>query len=155
MATITSDPDEFIATAQLLKLDDLMQPIESDLDLSLLIERGIPRRCIQHLMSRTCLGPTELMPALNISARKLRIWTNGRRPDIELLEPLHSAQLWTLASVFARAQAVMGSQPEALAWLRRPSIGLAGRAPADLLATSVGANTVLRLLHRIDTGVYV
>lgn len=139
MATISSNHDEISTTARILLLDVLAQPIESDLELSILLERGIPRRCVGHLMDRAGLGPAEVMRALHISEKTLKAWTDRRRPHMDqLLEPLHSAQLWTVASVFARAEIVFGCQPEALAWLRKPSLGLAGRRPADLLATSVG-----------------
>jgi hypothetical protein len=45
----------------------------------------------------------------------------------------------------------MGCQLLVLAWLRKPSIGFAGRMPWELLVTPGGGNNVLRLLHQIDT----
>lgn len=53
------------------------------------------------------------------------------------------------------AQEVLESAAHVLTWMGRPQRGLGYKIPNDLLTTSVGAEDVERLLHQIDSGVYV
>lgn len=56
--------------------------------------------------------------------------------------------------VLGRARAVMGSLPLALDWIRTPNVALEGRTPLEFLGTDEGAEQVLRVLGRIEFGVY-
>jgi putative toxin-antitoxin system antitoxin component (TIGR02293 family) len=56
--------------------------------------------------------------------------------------------------VAARAVQTFGDPRQGLEWLTDELGILGGRAPADLLDTEEGAQEVIRILGRIDHGVY-
>jgi putative toxin-antitoxin system antitoxin component (TIGR02293 family) len=56
--------------------------------------------------------------------------------------------------IAARAVETFGDPRQALAWLTDELGILGGRAPVDLLDTEEGAQEVVRILGRIDHGVY-
>lgn len=60
-----------------------------------------------------------------------------------------------LIELTALAERVLGSPTEAGQWLVAPAVGLDGRRPMDLIATSTGAEMVRAHLIRMDYGVYV
>lgn len=52
------------------------------------------------------------------------------------------------------ATRVLGSSQQAIAWLKRPAIGLDWRAPCRLLVDVDGYHQVVNYLERIEYGVY-
>lgn len=58
------------------------------------------------------------------------------------------------AEVKRRAGEVFGSQEKATRWLSERALGLGGRRPIELLASSEGYEQVLDFLTRIEFGVY-
>ncbi len=61
---------------------------------------------------------------------------------------------YRIAKVVARAEEVIGSQKEAIHWLRDKQAALGNCVPFELIGTSVGAEAVEDLLGRIEHGVY-
>jgi putative toxin-antitoxin system antitoxin component (TIGR02293 family) len=60
----------------------------------------------------------------------------------------------SLANLVARAVEVLGSRPRALAWLRTPLAGLAGRTPLEVMADAEDRQQVEDILGRIEHGVF-
>ena len=125
----------------------------SQLEAHELILDGLPGAALQHLLrTLTILDRTiSLESAVGMSRR-----TFQRRKDAPA-EPLskdQSQRTWDFAEVLAKATNVLGSQAEAEEWLGRPAVGLNGRRPLDLLATSAGARLVQEFLDRLEYGVY-
>jgi putative toxin-antitoxin system antitoxin component (TIGR02293 family) len=58
-----------------------------------------------------------------------------------------------VARVLAAAEETFGSQEKAGAWLRRPTVALAGERPLELLDTDEGSREVETLLGRISHGI--
>lgn len=52
------------------------------------------------------------------------------------------------------AALVLGSKAAAAEWLAKPQLGLDGQRPRDLLTTAPGAQLVMDLLLRMETGTY-
>jgi putative toxin-antitoxin system antitoxin component (TIGR02293 family) len=90
--------------------------------------------------------------AVGISARTLARIKSA--PEKRLSLDL-SDRIWAAADLLALAISVFGDQGEAERWFLRPAIGLAGRRPIDLAATTPGREAVAAHLRRIDDGVYV
>jgi putative toxin-antitoxin system antitoxin component (TIGR02293 family) len=65
-----------------------------------------------------------------------------------------SDRLYRMARIFALAQEVLEDDRHAIAWLRRPQIGLSGRTPLDMMRTEAGAREVEDLLGRIEHSIY-
>lgn len=58
------------------------------------------------------------------------------------------------ADVHQLAVQVLGSQPLAARWMKRPAPALDGRCPGELLTDDAGVEAVRTLLMRIEYGVY-
>src|SRR3546814_6164480 len=65
-----------------------------------------------------------------------------------------SGQLFRLALVVTKAMPLLGGLATADAWVVRPTSGLGGRRPLDLLETPVGAALVADHIVRLGFGVY-
>jgi putative toxin-antitoxin system antitoxin component (TIGR02293 family) len=59
-----------------------------------------------------------------------------------------------LTQVFEMAAAVFGSDEKGRRWLKKPARGLGGRTPLEYADTYIGANEVIKLLGRIDHGIF-
>jgi putative toxin-antitoxin system antitoxin component (TIGR02293 family) len=83
---------------------------------------------------------------------------DGKR--IPVVVELDAAQLESsladtgFADLVARAVEVLGSRPQALAWLRTPLTGLNGLTPLQAMAGAEGRQEVEDVLGRIEHGVF-
>jgi putative toxin-antitoxin system antitoxin component (TIGR02293 family) len=71
------------------------------------------------------------------------------------LSRAQSGQVWNFARIVAKATIVLGSRETAEQWLERPALGLDGRRPIELLASTAGVGLVEEFLERLEHGVYV
>ena len=78
-----------------------------------------------------------------------------RRSRREKLTVEESDRVLRAIRVLSLAESVYGSRERALAWLRKPHSGLAGRAPLSLLKTDTGSRIVEEMLIQIDEGMFV
>lgn len=154
VATVLCVGSDLPKIIELLGLKPLDEAAESDILLHDLLKVGLPKHCVSRLIQQTGFTASEVASVLEASDRMVENWMLPTEQD-RCLTALQSSQLFVLALAFVRAQYVLGSQIIARAWLRESSIGLGRRAPMYLLQTFAGASAVLRLLHQIDTGVYV
>src|SRR3546814_11716045 len=76
----------------------------------------------------------------------------GARRSRRLSSP-QSGQLFRLALVVTKAMPLLGGLATADAWVVRPTLGLGGRRPLDLIETPVGAALVADPLVRPERGV--
>lgn|GEM_PF-342304 len=79
--------------------------------------------------------------------------TANRRKG-ELLPRGASDATLALIEITSMAENILGSHAEAEEWLLKPALGLDGRKPIDLIATSSGAELVRDHLTRMEYGVY-
>lgn len=116
-----------------------------------MISSGVPVRAVDALQASFPISDDQLAAWLGISPRDL---ARLRKENATLPSPT-SDRLFRVARVLAVAQEVLESAAHVLTWMSRPQRGLGHKIPNDLLTTSVGAEDVERLLHQIDSGVYV
>ena len=129
----------------------LGKKVRSMLDLTELIEKGVPRKAAERLRARLKLSEQELARSLGVSAKTLQ---RQAKSDRTRLSPSQGDRLYRLARIVARAEEVLEQADRARRWLREPQRGLGGRVPFDLLRTEAGAREVEDLLGRIEHGVF-
>jgi putative toxin-antitoxin system antitoxin component (TIGR02293 family) len=122
----------------------------SSADWATVVENGVPIASADALKRRLGLDETTLAALLGVSEKTL---SRARAADARL-DTVTSDRLLRVARIGALAIEVLEGDSHAMRWLRRPQIGLGGRAPLTLLTTDIGCAEVERLLLRIEHGVY-
>ncbi len=121
--------------------------INTPFDLIRAVRAGLPVSAVHALMRSGRLSRAETDRV--VLPRK----TLAHRERIGTLTSDQSDRLMRVARVLAAAEEVFGSREKAHQWLRRPTSGLAGEAPLDLLDTEEGAREVEIILGRIAHGI--
>lgn len=114
------------------------------------ILKGLPVAAVEEVKGRAALTDAEMARLLGVGDATLR----RARASGAALDPATSDRLYRLSKVIAVALEVLGSEVNAISWLRRAQPGLGGEVPLDRLVTQAGADEVETLLRRIDYGVY-
>lgn len=138
----------------LLGIPAQIKKLASDLEVYDLLQKGLPITVLRSLLKKTGFSPKELSIALAITERTLKrlgAETNRNRR----LSALQSVAVWQVATVFMRAQAVMGSPENAKVWLCSEARALRYRKPIELLALSPGVEFVSNVLLQLNYGVYL
>jgi putative toxin-antitoxin system antitoxin component (TIGR02293 family) len=113
--------------------------------------RGLPRRALKHFLARCpCLAEDPALPKV----LGLALSPGGTRTRRKLSSH-QSSQLLRIALVVAKAAPLFGGIDAADRWLVRPTLGLGGRRPLDLLVTPIGSALVADYLQQMAFGVYV
>jgi putative toxin-antitoxin system antitoxin component (TIGR02293 family) len=121
---------------------------DSDLQLAVLAEQGLPTEVVRTLSSRG-LSPSEVH-SLVIPQRTLK----DRLSRKENLSRDESDRAIRAARVLALSERVLGSKERALRWMREPKRRFEGRTPLDLSGTAAGAQLVEQMLIQIDEGMF-
>jgi len=123
------------------------ETVSAAMDMVRLVRRGLPTGAVQFVLDTGRLTLAELdrivMPRKTLENRK----------KLGVLTPEQSDRLFRVARVLAAADETFGERTKAATWLRRPTTGLAGERPLDLLDTDEGARAVETLLGRISHGI--
>ncbi len=114
-----------------------------------MIRAGLSSAAVDALIKVVRVSQAELAAALDIPARTL-----ARRKKDGVLNSEESAKLVRLAGVVERAAEVFENLDAGLAWLKSPNAALRGATPLSLLDTSIGADSVIDTLGRIEHGVF-
>lgn len=114
------------------------------------IKEGLPVDTVELLKKAAAMTDTEIAGLLGIGEATLR----RARAAGGLLDAWTSDRLFRLSKVVALATDVLGSQSNAISWLRRAQPALGGQVPLDLLLTQAGTDEVEAVLRRIDYGIY-
>ena len=114
-----------------------------------MIRAGLSSQTLDSPLKIGGLIQAELAAALDIPARTL-----ARRKKDGMLNSEESAKLVRLAQVVERAVEVFEDMDAGLAWLKSSNAALGGATPLSLLDTSIGADSVIDTLGRIEHGVF-
>ncbi len=135
---------EWLGGTRVLKTE-----VRSSLDLTRLVQAGLPVRVIDYLVRRGAIMQAEVerivIPRRTLAHRKKRR---------QVLTPEESDRLARLARVIARAEATFGDSDKAHRWLRKSNRALDGAAPMELVDTDHGTVMVENVLGRLAHGVY-
>lgn len=128
----------------------LGRKIKSTLDLDKLIREGFPYKAGNHVRGLLNLPLPVFAGIIEVSERTL---ARVRNSPGQRLSATASDRLYRLARIFSIACEVLEDEDKAREWLRRPQVGLGGKAPLHLLHTEAGSKEVEDLLWRIEYGV--
>ncbi len=145
-ATLKTFPVSSIQPAVYGESTGLHQIATGDLIKSL--KRGLPLRSFEQLRQRLGLSKAELAQVVGIAERTL-----ARRFKAGRFSAEESERIYRIARLFERAQDVLQTPADAAVWLKTPKRYLGGKTPLEYADTEVGAQTVERLLGRIEHGV--
>ncbi|MBZ5629856.1 MAG: DUF2384 domain-containing protein [Acidobacteriia bacterium] len=139
------------ATAKTLRdnFDDLLGATSgSERRIVKIVESGLPVSAVARLLQRG-LSRREVFRVI-IPERTLKHRKSKRQP----LSTQESERVVRTMRIMARANAVLGDDASALAWLRSPKNRFEGRAPIEMLATEPGGRLVEEMLIQIDEGMF-
>ena len=125
----------------------LGRQVSSEKELVVSLQKGLPYRALKAVKQRLRLSDREIAEATGIHPRTLI-----RRKSQQRLRSDESDRLSRLVRVTARAIDVLGSEENALAWLRHPNKALGGAVPLQYLSTDMGAVRVDAVLSHIEWG---
>jgi putative toxin-antitoxin system antitoxin component (TIGR02293 family) len=112
------------------------------------LREGLPFSSMERLQEFTG-DPEWVLKVIGMSSRTFL----RRKKDKQPLDPITSDRLYRLAKIEAEAIETFGDEATAIDWLKSPNRAL-GDKPLSLLDTEAGADQVLRVLGRIEHGVY-
>ena len=123
--------------------------VHNELDLILLTRAGLPKKSLDTLSGKLGISMERLSRLLNISLRTLQ-----RKKDTDHLSIHVSEQILAIAEVVIRGIEVLGSQQSLEIWLHSQLAFLNNRKPIDIMDTTIGTQLLLKILGRIEHGVY-
>lgn len=121
----------------------------SDIDLIRLSRAGIKKRTLKYLAVYLGITLEQLGNLLHTSYRNLQ-----RKDENELLDSYKSEKVLELSSLVTRGVEVIGNDADFKEWLHSSILALGNRKPIDFLDTSFGIQMVLKVLGRLEMGVY-
>ena len=127
----------------------LSRKIENEMDLIHISRSGLPRKTLDVLAERLGITMEKLSGLLHISHRTIQ-----RKATTDLLSVHVSEQLLSIAEVIRRGQEVLGDGHQLEVWLHSPLASIDHKKPIDFLDTTFGSRILLRLLGRLEHGVY-
>ena len=159
--TIGSPPDEiFSAVSEAAVQYDTLKvilggnksipkTILNDMDLISLSRHGVRKSSLKSLAGYLGVTMDKMSSLLHSSHRNIQ-----RKDDNELLDTLKTEKVLELAAFTKRGIDVIGSEDAFKEWLHHPVIALGNRKPIDFLDTTFGIQMVLKVLGRLEQGVF-
>lgn len=125
------------------------QKISNEMDLITITRQGLPKRTVAVLAKKLNISMERFSNLLHISHRTLQ-----RKAATEHLSVHVSEQILAIAEVVRRGIEVIGDDDRFVSWLHSDLRSLEFKKPIDLMDTSFGTQMLLRILGRIEHGVY-
>jgi len=113
------------------------------------LKAGLPVASFDDLRKYLDLSDHSLAQIVQIPKRTL-----SRRRMKGRFNTDESERVLRLTQVYEMAADVFGSSDKARRWLKNPARGLGGQIPLEYADTYIGANEVIKLLGRIDHGIF-
>jgi putative toxin-antitoxin system antitoxin component (TIGR02293 family) len=136
-----------VPAAEVGRILGMKSRVASGTDLRRLIDRGLPKYTLRHLVDYVTENPRE---AQSLHNRLVPPATFKRRATT--LNPEESEKVERIARVAALAEAAFGSQQDALEFLHTTHPELGGDQPLDAARTELGARQVEEVLWRMEYG---
>ena len=114
-----------------------------------ILRTGLPFASLSAVASGYAIDGPAVAAILRIPARTL-----ARRKKDRRLSAEESDRLFRLGRLATLAEEVLGSRPNATAWLHADNRALGGATPLSQLDTDLGAEQVEGVLQRIAHGIY-
>ena len=113
------------------------------------LKAGLPVESFDDLRKYLDLSDNSLAQIVQIPKRTL-----SRRRRKGRFNTDESERVLRLTQVYEMAADVFGSSEKARRWLKNPARGIGGRIPLEYADTYIGASEVIKLLGRIDHGIF-
>ncbi len=123
--------------------------IVGDFDLISLTREGIKKSTLNSLSVHLGISMETMSRLLHTSHRNIQ-----RKHEEELLDTLKTEKVLELAAFAQRGIEVIGNKAGFIEWLHSPLLSLGNKMPVDFLDTSFGIQVVLKILGRLEHGVY-
>ena len=127
----------------------MKKSISGDFDLISLTREGIKKSTLKSLAGYLGVSMDTMSRLLHTSHRNIQ-----RKHEEELLDTLKTEKVLELAAFVQRGIEVIGTKTGFIDWLHSPLISLGNKMPLDFLDTSFGIQLVLKMLGRLEQGVY-
>lgn len=127
----------------------LRQSLSGDFDLIALTREGIKKSTLKSLAEHLGISMETMSGLLHSSYRNIQ-----RKDEDELLDTLKTEKVLELAAFAQRGIEVIGSKEAFKEWLHSPIVALGNKAPLDFLDTSFGIQLVIKILGRLEQGVF-
>ena len=132
---------------ELLGGEAITGPLRTEMDVVLLVRRGLPTAAVGCFLDRTRLG----FPVIEAHVLPRRTFKR-REAGAQALDPAESDRMVRLARVVASAEETFADAQKAQTWLARPNRRLDGASPLSLSDTDGGARRVEVLLGQLSHG---
>ncbi len=123
--------------------------ISGDFDLIKLTREGVKKSTLKTLASFLGITMETMSGLLHTSYRNIQ-----RKDEDSLLDTLKTERVLELASFTQRGIEVIGSKDAFAEWIQSPLIALGNKKPLDFLDTSFGIQFLIKILGRLEQGVF-
>lgn len=127
----------------------LKKDINNEMDLIHITRTGLPKKTLDALAKKLGISMERMSALLHISHRTLQ-----RKSPTDHLSVHVSEQILSIAEVIRKGIEVMGDQDRLEQWLHSELSSLNRKKPIDLMDTTFGTRLLIRILGRIEHGVY-
>jgi putative toxin-antitoxin system antitoxin component (TIGR02293 family) len=111
-------------------------------------EKGVPLQAFDALVNESGYNKASIAGFIGIDVRTIANYKKGNRS----FKKTDAEHLIKLKELFERGREIFGGKLEFNRWLAKPSFGLGGRIPEQLLSYISGIDLVGRELTRIEYG---
>ncbi|MBW2370473.1 MAG: DUF2384 domain-containing protein [Deltaproteobacteria bacterium] len=132
-----------------MQIHSLNLKAETTAQMITLLKQGLPADSFDHLRQQLNISDNALAKIAQIPKRTL-----DRRRVTGRLKTDESERVLRIAQVYDMAVEVFGSPKKAESWLKKPARGLGGKIPLEYVDTNLGAHEVIKLLGRIEYGIF-
>jgi putative toxin-antitoxin system antitoxin component (TIGR02293 family) len=112
--------------------------------------KGMPSKVIQAIQDHGNFSNKQISILLDIPESTLQ----RSRKSAKTLKKDDAEKAFHLSSVLAKGISVLGDEEKFHQWLNLENEALGGIKPLAWLNSSIGREEILRLLHRIEYGIY-
>jgi len=123
--------------------------ISSEMDLISLSRHGVRKSSLRSLASYLGITMEKMSSLVHSSHRNIQ-----RKDDDELLDTLKTEKVLELAAFIKRGIDVIGTEAAFKEWVHSPILALGNRKPIDFLDTTFGIQMALKVLGRLEQGVF-
>jgi putative toxin-antitoxin system antitoxin component (TIGR02293 family) len=123
--------------------------ISSDMDLINLSRHGVRKSSLRSLAGYLGVTMEKMSGLVHSSHRNIQ-----RKDEDELLDTLKTEKVLELAAFIKRGIDVIGTEDAFKEWVHSPLLALGNRKPIEFLDTTFGIQMVLKVLGRLEQGVF-
>jgi putative toxin-antitoxin system antitoxin component (TIGR02293 family) len=123
--------------------------ISNDMDLINLSRHGVKKASLKSLAHYLGVTMEKMSSLLHTSHRNIQ-----RKDEEELLDTLKTEKVLELAAFIKRGIDVTGSEAAFKEWLHSSILALGNRKPIDFLDTTFGIQMAVKVLGRLEQGVF-